>query len=97
MPINRSVINGFLLALGLFFVSLFLINWLWAHEGHFLFFLKSAWELKTLVGYGSLAAIPIVGLFAYFLQKREDAMAQGVQYFLIVLVLVLAYLKFFTS
>ncbi len=94
---SNPILAGFFLGFIVFFVDLFFINLLFAKEGSFSFFLSSAWQLKTLVGWGSLASIPIVALFAYFLQQKQMKVAQGLQYFLILVVVVLAYLRFVVS
>ncbi len=94
MRLNKDILKGFFLALLLTLLSLFLINVLWAKEGDFFFFLSSTLALKSLVGYLSLAAIPAIAAFIYFIQNKKDSYAQGILYFLFLLIGLLIYIKF---
>ncbi len=94
MKLTPNFFKGFGLALAINIIILFIIYLFFEHSGSFKFFLESSWDLKTLVGYLSIASVPNIFLFSQYIQKPNTEFAQGLLTEIILVVIFIGLLKF---
>jgi len=95
MKLSADFFKGFGTSLLINFVVLLAIYLLFEKVGSFTFFLESAWDLKTLVGYLSIASFVNGVLFYFMVQRPKTDFAQGTLAQIIVVLAFTALLKFF--